>query len=117
MCHPVTATGSLFLQANRISTVPKAIEVAAHIIHTSPWLKKLLPDSKLPSKNQFPSNSVGTPRQIIPTKPSTKPIHPIGLIASPNRILANKATIKGWESIRTEPKPAPVSINPLAKKI
>ena len=39
------------------------------------------------------------------------------IAVSADKIFANKATIKGWESIRTEPNPAPVSINPLARKI
>ena len=69
-----------------------------------------------PSSHQCRNRSEGTPKQTIPAKPSIKPNQPTGLIASANRLRANKATISGWESIKTEPKPAPVSWSPLARQ-
>ena len=39
-----------------------------------------------------------------------------GLIDSANKHRANKATSKGWQSINTEPSPAPVPSNPWANK-
>ena len=38
----------------------------------------------------------------------------MGLIDSANNTLARSATSRGWESISTEPSPAPVSANPQA---
>ena len=52
----------------------------------------------------------------MPTRPSNSPNQPIGLIASPNTARANSATNRGWESINTDPRPAPVWPRPWASR-
>ena len=66
--------------------------------------------------HKFSRNSFGTPKKTIPPKPKSNPNHPTGLIKLPKIALAKIATNKGWESISTEPKPAPVLEIPYVKK-
>ena len=54
--------------------------------------------------------------QTIPAKPMASPIQPMGLIDSMNNARAIRATNRGWQSIRTEPRPAPVPSNPRANR-
>ncbi len=117
MCHPVTATGSLRRQAKRLITVPRAMVRAANSIHPVPDCHPDSHEDRSASSHQWFSRGAGTPRQTIPAKPRAKPSQPNGLIDSANSHRARSATINGWESINTEPSPAPVPSIPLARKI
>ena len=116
MCQPVTATGSLWRQAYRLITVPTAMAKAAANIHSSPWLQARSPRASGPISHHWRSTAAGRPRQRIPSRPSSSPSQPTGLIASPNRLRASRATSSGWESISTDPRPAPVPPRPRANR-
>ena len=59
--------------------------------------------------------SLGKPIQLIPQTPKPNPNHPHNPISSLNNHNDINATAKGWESIITEPNPAPVRTNPSAR--
>ena len=89
---------------------------AAANIQSSPWLQADSPRTSGPISHHCRSRDSGNPKQRIPSKPTSRPTQPTGLIASPNRLRASKATSKGWDSISTEPRPAPVPPRPRASK-
>ena len=110
------ATGSLWRQAQRDSKVPPAIAAAAASISSSPAPGSSEPSRAGPSSHQCCRAPAGRPKQRIPDKPSSRPNQPIGLMASPSSERAKSATSSGWESINTEPKPAPVRSSPSASR-
>ena len=89
---------------------------AAPSIHSSPWFQGCKSKTEGPSNHQCSSRGAGRPKHTIPSKPTSRPIQPTGLIASPNKLRASRATSSGWESINTEPRPAPVWPRPLANR-
>ena len=114
MCQPVTTKASLCFVAKRQSTVPTAMAAAAPSIQSSPWLQAWRSLTRGPSSHQWRNRSAGNPRQRMPSTPSNRPTQPTGLMASPKRARASRATNKGWESIRTDPRPAPLRPRPMA---
>ena len=83
MCHPVIATGSLFVHVNLIKIVPSAIAKEAPSIQSSPTLNEISLILLSDINHQLSKSSLGTPKKIIPPKPKSKPSHPIGLIKLP----------------------------------